>query len=160
MLSTTAPFGSPLGGLIVHYIPSILVITIPTGDVYSFILEVEGYPGQIIALSIAVGLIWLRYKRPDLHRPYKAWLPGVLMRITVALALIAAPFFPSQAQRQKGVFGSIAYALVGISILLFGVLYWYVFAIAWPKWRGFRLEDRTETIDDGTTVTTIAHVPL
>jgi hypothetical protein len=38
--------------------------------------------------------------------------------------------------------------------------YWYFFTIAWPNWRGFRLEDRIETIDDGTTVTTIARVPL
>lgn len=115
-MSSTAPFGSPLGALVVHYIPSVLVLTIPSGDVYSFILEVEGYPGQIVALAVSAGLIWLRYKRADLHRPYKAWIPGVLIRILVALALLAAPFFPSSAQREKGVLGSAAYALVGIAM--------------------------------------------
>ena len=160
LLSSNAPFGSPFGGLIVHYIPSLLVLTIPTGDIYSFILEVEGYPGQIIALATAFGLIWLRFKRPDLKRPYKAWIPGVLIRMAIALALLAAPFFPSEKQQEKGVLGSAAYALVGIAILLFGVLYWYVYTEVLPKWRGYKLEDVTETLDDGTTITTIAHMPI
>jgi amino acid transporter len=116
ILSSNAPFGSPLGGLIVHYIPSVLVLTIPTGDVYSFILEVEGYPGQIFALAVSFGLIWLRFKRPDLYRPYKAWLPGVVVRMGVSVALIAAPFFPSAAQSSKGWLGGAAYALVGIAV--------------------------------------------
>ena len=49
-----------MGGLIVHYVPSLLVITLPpSSDVYSFILEVEGYPGQVFALFISVGVLWL-----------------------------------------------------------------------------------------------------
>ncbi|KAM3424601.1 hypothetical protein BST61_g6591 [Cercospora zeina] len=160
MLSSNAPLGSPLGGLIINYLPSFLVLTVPTGDVYSFILEVEGYPGQIIAFATALGLLWLRVRRPDIHRPYKAWVPGVLIRMAIALALLAAPFFPSEKQREKGVLGSAAYALVGIAILAFGVLYWYMFAKLVPRLRGYKLEDRTENLDDGTTITTIAHIPI
>jgi hypothetical protein len=52
-----------MGGLIVHYIPSFLVIALPPrGDVYNFILDVEGYPGQFAALATSLGLIWLRWK--------------------------------------------------------------------------------------------------
>lgn len=116
LLSSTAPFGSPLGGLLVHYIPSLLVITIPSGDVYSFILEVEGYPAQIVSFAVAFGLLWLRYKRPDLKRPYKAWLPGVMVRIILAIALLLAPFFPSEAQRAEGGVRSATYAIVGSSM--------------------------------------------
>jgi amino acid transporter len=108
ILSSTAPFGSPLGGLVLHYIPSLLVITIPSGDVYSFILEVEGYPAQIWSFFVAFGLLWLRYKRPDLERPYKAWLPGVFSRIALAVALLLAPFIPTSGERH-----SATYALVG-----------------------------------------------
>ncbi|CAK4031454.1 amino acid permease-domain-containing [Lecanosticta acicola] len=149
ILSSTAPFGSPFGGLIVHYIPSALVLTIPSGDIYSFILEVEGYLGQIIAFAVAFGLVWLRFKQPDLQRPYKAWLPGVFVRLVIAFALMLAPFFPSEAQRKKGLVGGAAYALVGIAVLLFGVLYWFVYAKLLPRWRGYRLEDQTELLEDG-----------
>ncbi|KAM0282159.1 hypothetical protein ACHAQH_003199 [Verticillium albo-atrum] len=72
ILSTTRPFNSPIGGLAVHFVPSLLVITLPPSrEVYSFILEVEGYPGQFFALTVASGLLWLRFKRPDLKRPFK-----------------------------------------------------------------------------------------
>ncbi|SMQ54061.1 unnamed protein product [Zymoseptoria tritici ST99CH_3D7] len=159
VLSSNAPFGSPLGGLLVHYIPSVLVLAIPTGDVYSFILEVEGYPAQISALAVSFGLIWLRFRRPDLQRPYKAWIPGVVIRMGVSVALLVAPFFPSPAQK-SGVFGAAAYALVGIAVLTLGVIYWLMFAIVLPKWRGYALADETEALDDGTTITKVVHAPI
>jgi amino acid transporter len=106
-----------MGGLMVHYIPSLLVITLPPGDVYSFILEVEGYPGQFLALAISIGLIWLRYKQPDLKRPFKAWIPAVVLRIFLSLALLAAPFFPSQKKEKnpEGMWYAM-YAVVGMGM--------------------------------------------
>jgi amino acid transporter len=107
-----------MGGLIVHYIPSLLVIALPpSSDVYSFILEVEGYPGQVFALAISGGLLWLRYKRPDLKRPFKAWKSAVAFRIALSLALLAAPFFPPK--ERKGNDGGIwyaTYAIVGVGM--------------------------------------------
>jgi amino acid transporter len=118
ILASSMPFNAPMGGLIVHYIPSLLVIALPpSSDVYSFILEVEGYPGQVFALAISAGLLWLRYKRPDLNRPFKAWITAVVFRIALSLALLAAPFFPSH--QKKGNTGKIwyaTYAVVGIGM--------------------------------------------
>lgn len=105
-----------MGGLLVHYIPSVLVIVLPpTNEVYSFILEVEGYPGQIYALAVAVGLIWLRYKRPDLKRPFKAWMPAVVFRALLCLVLLAAPFFPPSDPDPDGLWYA-TYAIVGVSV--------------------------------------------
>jgi hypothetical protein len=106
-----------MGGLIVHYIPSFLVIaTPPKGDVYNFILDVEGYPGQVLALATAFGLIWLRFKRSDLKRPFKAWLPAVWLRIGICVALIAAPFFPPKDGEADVGFFYATYAVVGIGM--------------------------------------------
>ena len=38
---------------------------------YPFILDVEGYPGQIINFFIVIGLFWLRYRKPNVPRPFK-----------------------------------------------------------------------------------------
>lgn len=106
-----------MGGLIIHYIPSLLVITLPPSDeVYSFILEVEGYPGTIFGLAVSFGLLWLRYKRPDLKRPFKAWKIAVVVRILLSLALLAAPFFPPRDGTQTGGIWYATYAVVGISV--------------------------------------------
>jgi amino acid transporter len=101
----------------VHYIPSFLVILIPPrGDVYNFILDVEGYPGQFLALATAIGLLLLRRKRPDLRRPFKAWLPAVWVRIAICVALIAAPFFPPKDGVADVGFFYATYAIVGIGM--------------------------------------------
>ncbi|KAF2431428.1 hypothetical protein EJ08DRAFT_670030 [Tothia fuscella] len=146
LLSSSKPFSAPMGGLIVHYIPSLLVIALPSGDIYSFILEVEGYPAQFFVLATAIGLIWLRFKRPDLTRPYKAWLPAVVLRIGLSVALIAAPFFPPPASEEHHIFYA-TYAIVGVAIILFGVLYWYIWTVLLPRLGGYRLEEKPETYE-------------
>ncbi|KAK2051021.1 methionine permease [Colletotrichum caudatum] len=116
ILSSTRPFNSPLGGLLVHYIPSFLVITLPpSAEVYSFILEVEGYPGQFLGLAVGAGLLWLRVKRPDIKRPFKAWIPAVVLRVGLSLALLTAPFFPPSTKPSNGMFYA-TYAVVGTSM--------------------------------------------
>lgn len=161
VLASSKPFNAPMGGLIVHYIPSLLVIALPpSGEVYSFILEVEGYPGQVFSLAISIGVLWLRYKRPDLKRPFKAWIGAVVFRIVLSISLLAAPFFPPKEKRgDEGGIWYATYAVVGISIIAFGLVYWYVWTIAIPKWKGYRLEEKSDVLDDGTTVTTLIHVP-
>ncbi|KAI1633618.1 amino acid permease-domain-containing protein [Biscogniauxia mediterranea] len=152
-LSSSKPFNAPMGGLIVHYIPSILVITLPPSDeVYSFILEVEGYPGQIYAVAVAAGLLWLRYKRPDLKRPFKAWIPAVVFRLILAIGLIAAPFFPPTEPKPGGLFYA-TYAIVGVSIIVFGFLYWLVWTVILPRLGGYELQQKEDVLDDGTTIT-------
>lgn len=161
LLASSKPFNAPLGGLIVHYIPSLLVIALPpSSEVYSFILEVEGYPGQVFVLATSIGLLWLRYTRPDLKRPFKAWNSAVLLRIGLSLALLAAPFFPPKGGQKKGELWYATYAVVGVSIIAFGLLYWYVWIRLIPKWKGYRLEEETSVLDDGTTITTLVHVPI
>lgn len=158
ILASSHPFNAPLGGLVVHYIPSLLVITLPPpGDVYTFILDVEGYPGQFFALASSLGLLLLRYKRPELKRPFKAWLPAVFLRILLCLALIAAPFFPPEGRQGDVHFFYATYAIVGIGIIIFAVLYWYVWTVALPRWRGYTLEEELEVLSDGTSITKLVH---
>ncbi|ATY63571.1 Amino acid polyamine transporter I [Cordyceps militaris] len=159
-LSSTKPFDSPLGALVVNYIPSLLIIVLPpSGKIYSFILEVEGYGGQIMGLAIAVGLLWLRYSQPDLYRPYKASLFAVSVKLVLTIALLAAPFVPPKDKYPGGLFYA-TYAIAGISTVVISVVYWYVWTVFIPKWWGYSLEEEDATLADGTTITKLVHKPL
>ena len=98
----------------VHYIPSILVITLPPQkDVYAFILDVEGYPAQFFAVAICTGTLWLRTSRPDLKRPFKAWRLAIWLRIALSACLIVAPFVPPENGEGDVGFWYATYAVVG-----------------------------------------------
>ncbi|KAK4184326.1 amino acid permease-domain-containing protein [Podospora australis] len=157
VLSSSRPFGAPLGGLIIHYIPSVMVILVPAKNIYSFILDVEGYPGQFFVLATSLGLIWLRRMRPDLKRPYKAFLPAVWARTILSLALIAAPFVRGRGESSGDHLFRVTYAMVGISVLVFAVLYWLVLVVILPKIGNYRLEESTDVLQDGTTITKLVH---
>lgn len=101
----------------VHYVPSMLVIVLPpSGSVYAFIADVEGYAGQFFAVAVAFGLLILRRKQPDLPRPFKAWLPAAWLTITLSVCLIVAPLFPPKRGTADVDFFYAAYALVGTSV--------------------------------------------
>lgn len=53
------------------------------------------------------------------------------------------------------------YCLIGISVMIFGVLYWAVWKLVLPHIFGFRLVSRKEVLEDGTVVTlvSISHIP-
>ncbi|KAL9096524.1 MAG: hypothetical protein Q9165_001521 [Trypethelium subeluteriae] len=159
IISSSKPFGAPMGALVTHFVPSLLVICIPAGNIYSFILDVEGYPAQFYALAGSFGLIWLRYRRPDLHRPYKAYLSAVWLRIALSVALLIAPFVPRKSVDWKQHLSDVSYAFVGTAILLFGVGYWYIWTVLIPRWKDYSLEEAAEVLDDGTTITKLVKVP-
>ncbi|KAE8553850.1 hypothetical protein EYB25_002388 [Talaromyces marneffei] len=158
IISSSKPFNSPFWGLIIHYIPSLLVIVLPSqGAVYNFILDVEGYPGQIFGLAVTAGLVLLRHRRPDLKRPFKAWLPAVWLRIATSIALLAAPFFPPPDWKGDVDFFYATYAIVGVGIILFGIIYWYIWTVLLPRLGNYTLEEETEVLDDGTSITKLVH---
>ncbi|KAI0317435.1 amino acid transporter [Amylostereum chailletii] len=146
---------SPLPGLIVHLIPSVIVIIAPPPKVaYPFILDVEGYPSQIINFFIVIGLFYLRWTKPNVHRPFKVWWPIAVFFLAAATFLLIAPFLhPSNGVGDTPPLPYYLYPLVGIAVMAVGVLYWAGWRILLPKVFGHRLVPRKETLDDGTVVT-------
>lgn len=42
--------------------------------------------------------------------------------------------------------------------LLGGVLYWYIWTVVIPRWRNYRLEEQTDVLEDGTSITQLVKV--
>ncbi|KZT38210.1 amino acid transporter [Sistotremastrum suecicum HHB10207 ss-3] len=146
---------SPLPGLIIHLIPSVIVIIAPPPSVaYPFILDVEGYPGQIINLFIVSGLLYLRYTKPGLRRPFKVWLPFAMFYLAAACFLLIAPFLrPSNRVGDTPPLPYWLYCIVGIAVMVVGILYWFGWRILLPRVFGYQLVPYKEALEDGTVVT-------
>ncbi|KAM0664738.1 hypothetical protein ACQRIT_000332 [Beauveria bassiana] len=155
------PFGSPSTGLILHFIPSfIVIVAIPFGNAYSFILDLEGYPGSVINFLVVVGLFYLRYSEPDAPRPFKVWYPVAIFFMIGQAFQLVAPFL-----RPPGGIGDTPplpywlYCVVGIALLLASVVYWYVWWVAAPKIGKYELVPQNEPLEDGTNVIVYRRVP-
>ncbi|KAA1475064.1 amino acid transporter [Dentipellis sp. KUC8613] len=152
---------SPLPGLIIHLIPSVIVIIAPPPSVaYPFILDVEGYPSQIINFFIVIGLFYLRFTKPNIKRPFKVWWPIAAFYLAAAVFLLVAPFLrPSNGKGDTPPLPYYLYCLVGIAIMVSGVLYWAAWRVLLPRVFRYELEPRKESLADGTVVTVVRSSP-
>jgi amino acid transporter len=147
------PFGSPSAGLILHFIPSfIVIVAIPFGDAYNFILDVEGYPGAVINFLVVAGLFYLRWKEPKAPRPFRVWLPVAAFFMVGQAFQLVAPFLRPPGGKGDTTLPYWLYAVVGISILAASVVYWVIWWVLAPKIGGYTLEPHNEPLKDGTNV--------
>lgn len=145
------PFGSPSSGLFLHWIPSfIVIVAIPFGDAYNFILDLEGYPGSVINFFVVMGFFWLRYSKPNLVRPFRCWLPIAIFYLCAQVFLMVAPFLRPPGGKGDTSLPYWLYAVIGIVILVTGALYWAVWYKILPAIGRYRLEPRTDSLPDGT----------
>ncbi|KAG9675240.1 high affinity methionine permease, partial [Aureobasidium melanogenum] len=147
------PAGAPGAGLLLHWIPSaIIIVAIPFGDAYNFILDVEGYPGSVINFFVVVGFFWLRYAEPGLDRPFRCWLPVAAFYMVVQAFLMVAPFLRPPGDKGDTSLPYWLYPVVGIVVLTVSVLYWVVWRKLLPFLGRYRLEADHEKLADGTAV--------
>ncbi|KAH9906117.1 amino acid transporter [Epithele typhae] len=147
---------SPFPGLIIHMIPSVIVILGPPPSVaYPFILDVEGYPQQIINFFIVVGLFYLRWHKPNLPRPFKVWWPLAVFFSAASVFLLVAPFLkPANGVGDTPPLPYYLYCLVGIGVMAAGVVYWAAWRVL-PGYLGYELIPHKEQLNDGTVVTLV-----
>ena len=123
-----------------------------TGDAYSFILDVEGYPGAIINLLVVSGLFILRWKAPQVHRPFRMWLPLAALFLAGQVFLIVAPFLYPPGGKGDTNLPYWLSSVVGIVVLLAAVIYWLVWWILLPRLGKFVYMERKTELRDGTVV--------
>ncbi|KAI2637392.1 hypothetical protein GGS21DRAFT_475976 [Xylaria nigripes] len=111
------------------------------------------YPEQFFALALSIGAIWLRYKRPNLRRPFRAWIPA-MFRICFCLIGLAVPFIPPSERNPDGLWYA-TYAVVGVGIIGFSILFWLIWTIILPWLGRYRLEEKQDILDDGTRITVL-----
>ena len=155
------PFGSPSAGLILHFIPSfIVIVAIPFGNAYNFILDLEGYPGAVINFLVVAGLFYLRWKAPHAKRPFKIWIPVAAFYMVGQAFQLVAPFLrPPGGKGDTPPLPYWLYCVVGIGVLVLSVVYWFVWWVAAPRVGKYTLQPENDQLRDGTNVVVYRRVP-
>ncbi|KAJ6260026.1 hypothetical protein Dda_5671 [Drechslerella dactyloides] len=154
--ASSKPFNAPLAALSVNFVQAFfIIVATPPADVYAFILDVQSYAGQFFAFAVVIGLVLLRSWQPDLTRPYKAHALALVFRVVTCIALLIAPFVRPERGEGDVKFWYGTYALTTVGVLFIAVIYWYSVTIFFPWKGGYELVERSEVLEDGTTVTVL-----
>ena len=121
------PWGSPSSALFLHWVVSVAAIVIPpSGQIYSFLVEIGSYPVSVISVLISGGLLYLHFTPAEnwqSPKPAKT-LPIVLFLVS-NLALLILPWVrPIGGQGGEGRFPYYAYPATGLGVMAFGGIYW------------------------------------
>ncbi|KAJ4306631.1 hypothetical protein N0V88_001436 [Collariella sp. IMI 366227] len=144
------PFNTPAASLFLHWIVTVIVlIAPPPGPAYNFIVNLYTYPGAWINTFVAGGLIYLRLiKSENWSSPWQSFLPIPVIYLLLNIFLVVTPFVPPNSDWNADGYPYYAFPLVGTGVLLFGGVYWFLWARVWPRWFGYTLAVGTGVDED------------
>ncbi|PCH38407.1 APC amino acid permease [Wolfiporia cocos MD-104 SS10] len=151
------PFGAPFPGLFEQWlVSSALVLAVPPGDAYLFMLNMSTYPLSLINAFVSGGLLYFHLSPtlrarlawqnaeteldPEWDPPFRAWTWVVALFFASNIFLVFAPLVPPAPGFR--VYENLPYWLhvvAAASISLVGVAYWYVFWVWMPRRGGYTL---------------------
>ncbi|KAF8198485.1 APC amino acid permease [Pholiota molesta] len=152
--ASNKPFNAPLAGMFTQYLVSCMFLfTVPPGDAYLFLISLSSYSLSLVNTAVALGLILL-YTRPyriwDWNPPFHAPKGIILLFLASNLFLVLVPFFPPiPGSRTYERLPYWSHSVGGFAVSLFGIAYWYVWAVRRPRAKGYKLEREWVLQSDG-----------
>ncbi|CAE6519961.1 unnamed protein product [Rhizoctonia solani] len=153
--SRVGRFKTPYGPLLLKWgLSAFLVIAVPAGDTFAFLVDLSGYPGLVFALATSCGVWVLRNRRAKMGLPehgYKAPNIVVLAYVVKSIALILMPWIPPKGGSHGGDvdFFYAMYCIVALAVMLFCVGYYWVWFRVLPEWCGYEIVEETVTLPGG-----------
>ncbi|KAF9884251.1 hypothetical protein FE257_001983 [Aspergillus nanangensis] len=121
--AATASSGSPSWAfLLVFLSPTVMILFIPFGEVYNFLLDMGQYAVAIINVLVIVGLLLIRQRNPLLQHPFRVWNGVIYVFLATQVYLIVTPFTSIVAGPSLPPWLS---SLMAILVFLGAGVYWY-----------------------------------
>lgn len=128
ILASGGPWDTPLAGLALHLLMTILTLTLPPpGDVYNFVIDTSTYPVTVFATLITLGLLVVHRKPKEWNwkKGYRAPTIPLIIFAGFNLIVLVFPWVPPPIKKE----GLPYYAapLASLVVLLSGIVYWVIF---------------------------------
>ncbi|CUM64741.1 uncharacterized protein PRCAT00002352001 [Priceomyces carsonii] len=149
-MASNWPFDAPLPVLILScLLTTVVIIFTPGGDIYNYVIALEGYPLQFFICLTAAGIFIIRKRYPEYRAPIRTTLTGAALVILIGLYLLISPLITSSSPNPKGTESWPSYAIIAIICLAFCVLYWVVMFKLFPWLLGYSLKPEEDQLSDG-----------
>lgn len=164
--TSTKPFGTPLGPILVTWIVNfIMIVAPPAGSAFNFIVDMGSYSGYIFTLALICGLLKVRRDRKLRNLGTKGQylpLPCIIILLLFELMVIILAFVPPK----HGLIGSdvtffyATYPIVSIGLLMLCIAYYFVWRYTLPKLGGYVHREVEYILQNGEIGNTIVKVKL
>ncbi|KAL2814135.1 amino acid/polyamine transporter I [Aspergillus granulosus] len=149
--AATSSSGSPSGAFVLVFLsPIVMILFIPFGEVYNFLLDVGQYAVAIINILVIIGLFIIRRKTAH-QRTFRAWSPVVYLFLATQVFLLVTPFVPV-ALKEKKALPSWLYSVIAILVLLAAGIYWVMAWVVLPRHGRFVWKARKLILSDGSSM--------
>ncbi|KAH8426783.1 APC family permease [Aspergillus melleus] len=127
-------FGSPAAAFILVFLSSfIMIICVPFGDVYNFILDVGQYAMAIVQLFVVIGLFIIRRRMTYPQRTFRVWTSVALIFMASQIYLLFSTF--SSSAESSSSLPVWMTPVTSVLVLSFGSVYWFYGWAIQPRMR-------------------------
>ncbi|PLB52706.1 amino acid transporter [Aspergillus steynii IBT 23096] len=117
-------FGSPAAAFILVFLSSfIMIICVPFGDVYNFILDLGQYAMAIVQLFVVIGLFIIRRRRTHPQRTFRVWTSVACIFLVAQVYLLFSTF--SNSAESGSNLPVWLTPVTSILVLSLGSVYWF-----------------------------------
>ncbi|KAG8979681.1 hypothetical protein FRB94_011588 [Tulasnella sp. JGI-2019a] len=162
-LSSTWPFGTPGGPILIQWVLSIFVVVVsPATNQFSFLVNAQMYPSLVFAVLIALA-VWILRARSAGSEPetFRASNVFVILYLAKCFFTLIMPWVPPEGGAHSGD-GSMWYAMycvIGIILLLFSVTYYLGVWVVLPHLGDYTLVLETVELKGGAVTNRFTRVP-
>lgn len=153
--ASTRPFGTPFAPILLKWALScIVILALPFGDAFDFLVDLRSYPDSIYLFLMVVGIYYLRYQRKKAGlppAPFRAWHSALVLSAAICLFILIMPWYPPDESDVS--FWYATYCVVGIGLIVAMALYYVFWIELLPKWGKYQIRPETLVSDRDGSVT-------
>ncbi|KAG8874529.1 hypothetical protein FRB98_008359 [Tulasnella sp. 332] len=163
-LSSTWPFGTPGGPILIQWVLSVLLILLPPAKgAFEFLIDSHIYPNLVFGTLSALA-VWILRARTTLPEKgiFRAWNGFVAIYIVKCIVSLVMPWIPPRggSHSDDGRMWYAMYCVVGLVLIVFSMLYYWVWMILLPRLGGYEMVQETVTLEGGALTNRFEKVPI